>query len=185
MKTRHIPAAVTVAGALAILSGNAFPAPDKYTVKVPDGLALSEVKGYESWEVVSTSHAGPGEAMSGSETLNVIVANPAMIKAYATGVPGNGKPFPDGAKAVKIQFIPKKSAEAPFNVQIPDKLKDVAVMVKDSKRFADSGGWGYGLFNYDSATDGFTPGGTGAKCGAACHTVVKAKDFVFTRYEKK
>jgi hypothetical protein len=185
MKTRHIPAVVTMAGVLAILSGRALPAPDKYTVKVPDGLALSEVKGYETWEVVSASHAGGGEGMSGSETLNVIVANPAMIKAYAAGIPGNGKPFPDGAQAVKIQFVPKKSAEAPFNVAIPDRLKDVAVMVKDTKRFSASGGWGYGLFNYDSATEAFTPSGTGAKCGAACHTVVKAKDYVFTRYEKK
>lgn len=86
---------------------------------------------------------------------------------------------------MKIQYVPKKSTEAPFKVAVPDKLKDVAVMVKDSKRFADSGGWGYGLFYYDSATDGFTPDGTGAKCGAACHTIVKAKDYVFTRYEKK
>ena len=109
----------------------------------------------------------------------------AVIRAYAAGIPGNGKPFPDGAKAVKIQFVPKKSAEAPFKVAIPDTLKDVAVMVKDAKPFPDSGGWGYGLFNYDSASGAFTPDGTGANCGAACHTVVKAKDYVFTRYEKK
>ena len=86
---------------------------------------------------------------------------------------------------MKIQYVPKQSTEAPFKVAIPDTLKDVAVMVKDAKRFADSGGWGYGLFNYDSASGAFTPDGTGAKCGAACHTVVKAKDYVFTRYEKK
>jgi hypothetical protein len=122
--------------------------------------------------------------MSG-ETLNVIVANPVMIKAYASGIPGNGKPFPDGAKTAKIQYVPKKSAEAPFPVAIPNTLKDVAFMVKDSKRFADSGGWGYGLFLYDTKTDAFTPEGTGAKCGAACHTIAKSKDFVFTRYEKR
>jgi hypothetical protein len=77
------------------------------------------------------------------------------------------------------------STEAPFPVSIPGQLKDVAFMVKDSQRFADSGGWGYGLFNYDSSTAAFSPDGTGAKCGAACHTIAKAKDFVFTRYEKK
>jgi hypothetical protein len=56
---------------------------------------------------------------SGGELINVIVANPVMIKAYASGIPGNGKPFPDGAKAAKIQYIPKKSAEAPFQVAVP------------------------------------------------------------------
>lgn len=160
-------------------------AADKYAVRIPEGLSLSEFKGYETWEVVSVSHTDGGEGMGGNETFNVIVANPAMIKAYAAGIPGNGQPFPDGAKTVKIQYAPKKSAEAPFKVSIPDRLKDVAVMVKDSKRFPDSGGWGYGLFDYNASTDAFAPNGTGAKCGAACHTIVKAKDYVFTRYEKK
>jgi hypothetical protein len=176
--------AIGLGSTLAVVATVAISAQDKYGVRVPDGLALSEVRGYESWQLVSASHPVGGEGMSG-ETLNVIVANPAMIAAYAAGIPGNGKPFPDGAKAVKIQYVPKKSSEAPFNVAIPDRLKDVAVMVKDSKRFADSGGWGYGLFNYDSATDAFKPDGTGAKCGAACHTIAKGKDYVFTRYEKR
>jgi hypothetical protein len=58
-------------------------------------------------------------------------------------------------------------------------------MLKDSQRFPDSGGWGYALFNYDPASDAFTPDGTGAGCGAACHAVVKAKDYVFTAYGKR
>jgi hypothetical protein len=64
-------------------------------------------------------------------------------------------------------------------------LDDVDFMVKDSKRFADSGGWGYAQFNYAAASDSFTPLGTGAKCGYACHTLVKAKDYVFTTYGKR
>jgi Cytochrome P460 len=127
--------------------------------------------------------------MSG-ETLNVIVANPTMIEAYAPGHPGNGKPWPDGSKTAKIQYVPKKSTEAPFNVAIPDKLNDVAFMAKDSKRFADSGGWGYAIFLYDAASKTFRPAttadkppqGNDAKCGFACHTVAKAKDYVFTAY---
>jgi hypothetical protein len=78
-----------------------------------------------------------------------------------------------------------KSTEAPFNVAIPDKLKDVAFMLKDSKRFSTSGGWGYGQFNYDTASDKFTPDGKGASCGFACHTRVKAKDYVFTAFGKR
>jgi hypothetical protein len=108
-----------------------------------------------------------------------------MIAAYEAGIPGNGKPWPDGAKTAKIQYIPKKNVEAPFNVAVPDVLKDVAFMAKGSKRFAGSGGWGYGMFNYDRATDKFTPDGKGAGCGAACHARVKAKDYVFTAYGKR
>ena len=63
---------------------------------------------------------------------------------------------------------------------------------KDSKRFADSGGWGYGAFRYDAASNAFTPATTAdtppqdndAKCGFACHTIVQSKDYVFTAYPK-
>lgn len=185
MKVRNMPAVLAAAGVLSLTGGQAIPA-DKYEAKVPDGLALSEVKGYESWEVVSVSHPeGSGDGMGAGELLNVIVANAAMIQAYASGIPGNGKPFPDGAKAVKIQFTPVKSPDAPASTQIPGGLKSVAVMVKDSRRFAASGGWGYGMFAHDAATGEFKPTGTGSACGVACHTIAKAKDFVFTKYEKR
>lgn len=185
MKRQPNAAIVITAVVLAVLGSTAVDAQDKYTLQVPDGLAFSEFRGYESWQVVSVSHPAGGEGMSDGDTLNVIVANPAMIEAYAAGIPGNGKPFPDGARAAKIQYVPKKSAEAPFSVWIPDRLKDVAFMLKDARRFPDSGGWGYAMFNYDPASDRFTPDGTGAQCGAACHTIVKAKDFVFTEYGKR
>jgi hypothetical protein len=63
-------------------------------------------------------------------------------------------------------------------------------MVKDSKRFADSGGWGYAVFDFDTASDTFTPGtpadkppqGNNATCWFACHTNVKTRDYVFTDY---
>ena len=108
-----------------------------------------------------------------------------MIAAYQAGVPGNGKPFPDGAKMAKIHWNAKTSAEAPAPTAVPDSLHDVDVMVRDRKRFADSGNWGYGQFNYDSASDSFTPQGNGAACGFSCHTIVKAKDYVFTAYPKR
>ena len=61
-------------------------------------------------------------------------------------------------------------------------LHDVDFMVRDSKRFPDTGGWGYAEFEYDAASDTFTPFETGADCGYACHTIVEAKDYVFTAY---
>jgi Cytochrome P460 len=66
-------------------------------------------------------------------------------------------------------------------------------VAKDSKRFADSGGWGSGGSDYDSASDTFKPStaadnppqGNDAKCGFACHTIVKNRDYVVTDYGKR
>ena len=83
-----------------------------------------------------------------------------MIDAYRRGVPGNGEPFPDGSKMAKIHWIPKKQETYPGQPTVPGTQHDVDFMVKDSKRFADSGGWGWGAFDafdYDSASDTFSP----------------------------
>jgi hypothetical protein len=158
---------------------------DKYTLKVPNGLAFDEFKGYESWQTIAVSHNG--------DKLAVILGNPAMIDAYKAGIPGNGKPFPDGAKMAKIHWIAKKNLAEPGQPQVPGGLHDVDFMLKDGKRFADSGGWGYAAFEYDGASDSFRPGtledkppqGNDAKCGFGCHTVAKAQDYVFTEYQKR
>ena len=159
-------------------------AQDKYTLKVPGGLAFSEFRGYEAWQVLSISQNGP--------VMAVILANPVMIEAYRAGVPGNGKPFPDGSKMAKIHYIPKKLETFPA-ATVPAKQHDVDFMVKDSKRFADSGGWGWAAFNYDAASHTFSPGttadtppqGNDAKCGLGCHTIVKPRDYVFTDYQSR
>jgi hypothetical protein len=160
----------------------AKPAQDKYTLKVPGGLAFSEFRGYESWQAISVSHNGP--------RLALILGNPAMINAFKAGIPDNGKPFPDGAKMAKVHWAPKKNDAQPGSPLQPDFQTDVDFMLKDAKRFADSGGWGYAVFKHDPATNTFAPGDlTGtppqandAKCGAACHTIAKAHDFVFSEY---
>ena len=100
-------------------------AQDKYTVKVPDGLSLSEFRGYEDWRVVAVSQT--------ESLIKVEVANPTMINAYRAGIPGNGQPFPDGSKIAKIEWKPKVSAEAPFWVRIPESLQDVFLIEKDSR----------------------------------------------------
>src|ERR1019366_4341822 len=82
----------------------------------------------------------------------------AVIDAYRAGVPGNGKPFPDGARMAKIHWKAKKNDAAlgrPFQAGA---LHDVDFMVKDSRRFADSGGWGYAEFENDAASDAYRPG---------------------------
>ena len=151
---------------------------DKYSLKSPSGIAFSDFRGYEDWSVVSSART--------DEILKVIVANPKMIKAYKAGIPGNGQPFPEGSMIVKLQWKHKKSTEAPFVVEVPDVFSQAFVMEKDSKRFAKSGGWGYAVFNYDATSDKFTPDPKSlSDCGFACHTPVKAKDYIFHPYQKR
>ena len=153
-------------------------------MKVQNGLAFSEFRGYEAWPAVSISQNG--------SLMAATLANPVMINAYLAGVPKNGKPFPDGSKMAKIHWNPKKNEHFP-NTTIPGTQHDVDFMVKGSKRFADSGGWGWAYFIYDDASNTFTPAtlsdhppqGNDAKCGFTCHTIVKARDFVFTDYGKR
>jgi hypothetical protein len=114
--------------------------------------------------------------------LKVIAGNAAMIDAYREGIPGNGKNFPDGSKIVKIEWSQKKNPESPYFVMVPDTLKSVSFIEKDTKRFPDTSGWGYAQFLYDAASDTFKPSGSGASCGYACHTAVAAKDYIFTAY---
>jgi len=184
MKNKRVPTNLIALALLTVSFALALAAQDRYTLKVPGGLAFSEFRGYESWQVISISQDG--------SLVAAVLGNPVMIKAYLDGVPGNGKPFPDGAKMAKVHWNPKKLETFPV-ATVPGTQHDVDFMVKDSKRFVDSGGWGYGVFDYDAASDKFTPGtaadkppqANDAKCGFACHTTVKARDYVFTEYAKR
>jgi hypothetical protein len=167
----------TATALLAVVVGTAVYAHDKYSLKSPGGIAFSDFKGYEDWTVVSSART--------DEVLKVIVANPTMIDAYKAGVPGNGQPFLDGSKIVKLQWKPKKSTEAPFDVEVPDVFSQAFVIEKDSKRFPNSGGWGYALFNYEAASEKFTADPSPSDCGHACHVAVKAKDYIFHPYQKR
>src|SRR5262245_48654454 len=90
---------------LAIIGGLALSAQEKYNVKVPGGLAFSEFRGYEGWQAISISR--------NERVVAVILGNPVMIDAYQAGIPGNGKPVPDGAKMAKIHWNPKTKEYLP------------------------------------------------------------------------
>ena len=185
MKRTNTAAKVAVLALPAALVGAALAAQDRYALQVPGGLAFSEFRGYEDWQLIAVAHNG--------EKLDVVLGNPAMIEAYKAGIPANGKPFPDGARMAKIHWMAKKAEDQPGEPAVPGALHDTDFMVKDSKRFADSGGWGWAEFEYDPASETFRPGNENdlppqandAKCGFACHTIVAAKDYVFTAYPKR
>jgi hypothetical protein len=172
---------LTFAGAtlfIAVSGSLASSGSDKYTLQVPKGLAFSDFRGYEGWQVVAVSQT--------DDLLKAMVANPTMIDAYRAGIPGNGKPFPDGSKIAKIEWKPKKNPEAPFSVKVPDTLQDVFFIEKDSKKFPNTKGWAYAAFDYTPASDRFAPNPTGTvNCGFACHSKVAAKDYIFTAFGKR
>src|ERR1700722_3670287 len=97
MRSRKFFRAVAIGGiAMSGLIGIGLKAQqDKYSLKTSSGIAFSDFKGYEDWAVVSSART--------DDVLKVIVANPAMISAYKSGVPGNGQPFPEGSRIAKLQ----------------------------------------------------------------------------------
>ena len=191
MKGKTIRVTLFVGVFLSVLVALALAAQDRYTLKVPNGLAFSEFRGYEDWQFVAPSQT------DAQNVMRVILANPVMIKAYRAGIPANGKPFPDGSKIAKIEWEPRKITDAPFSASTPDtvpgRLTKVEFIEKDARRFPDSNGWGYAVFKYDAASDTFSPGtladkppqGNDAKCGAACHKLAAATDHIFTAYPKR
>src|SRR4029077_20182472 len=124
MNGRSMLIVATTALVLAILSGAAISAQDTYRLRLlPDGLAFSDWRGYGDWQLISSSKT--------DDRMKVILGNPTIIVAFKSGIPGNGKLFPEGSKIAKIQWKPKKSTEAPFAVDVPDTLADLFFMEKD------------------------------------------------------
>jgi len=194
MNSKRIAGSAVIAGVLAAIGGLTIAAQekqDRYTLKVPGGLAFSEFRGYEDWQAVGPS------LTDAQNVIRLIVANRTMIDAYRQGVPGNGKPFPDGSKIAKIEWRPQKLTDRPFSASTPDtvpgELAAVEFIEKDSKRFADTHGWAYAMFEYDAASRTFTPAdmsskppqGHDAKCGSACHRLAASKDYIFTDYRDR
>ena len=188
MKIKSTLISGSIVALLAVVLGDVISARqvhDRYTLKVPGGLAFSEFRGYESWQVIAASQRG--------DTIAVIVGNPEIINAFKSGIPGNGKPFPDGSKMAKIHWNAKVNQAYPGAPLMPTSQHDVDFMVKDIKRFPDGHGWGYAEFELDPASNTFRPGNTtdkppqehDAKCGVECHEGAKNRDYVWTAYMPK
>jgi hypothetical protein len=178
MTLKKMPAVLLMMITLAILVRMALADQDKWTVKVPNGISFSELKGYENWEDVAVSQT--------NTSVKAILANPKMIQVYREGIPGNGKDLPDGSKVVRIEWLKKQNTESPYPVWVPDKPKSVSFIEKDSKRFTDTSGWRQAQFLFDPQTKTFKAFGKDAFLGKKvcyqCHTIVKAKDYIFTTY---
>ena len=174
--------AAAVGFALTVLGGMAFAQQDKYTVQVPNGLAFFQ----RIRRLANCFCQSQRSAWSDRGDLRQSRDD----RRLPDGRFGERKAVPGRRQDGEIHWNPKKSETAPGPTTVPGTQHDVDFMVKDSKRFADSGGWGYAFFKYDAASDTFTPAtsadrppqGNDAKCGLACHSIVKTRDYVFTEY---
>jgi Cytochrome P460 len=189
MKRRYIASMMVISASIFVV-GITPAAQDRFTLKSPNGIAFSEFKGYDKWQMIASSQ--PDDA-SGCGTapdpgcIKAILGNPVMIGAYRDGIPANGKSVPDGAKIAIIEWQKNRPAQA-YGVTVPGTLAEVSFMVKNSKRFPDTNGWGWATFRYDAASDTFRALGDSpafAKTCHGCHTAARARDFVWTSYPKR
>ena len=181
LKSMSIRAIVIGVATLVVVASVTLAAQDRSTLKIPDGgLSFSDFTGYENWQDVAISQT--------KTSIKVIVANPVMMDAFRSGLPASGKVFPDGSKIAKIEWGFKKNTVAPYFVNVPDKLKTLAFIEKDTKRFPNTHGWAYAQWEYDPATDTLKPSKlspSGAECGFQCHSKVSSQDYIYTAYPKR
>ncbi|MEN6623162.1 MAG: cytochrome P460 family protein, partial [Smithella sp.] len=102
----------------------------KYRLKAPNGISFSEIRGYEKLQAIAVSRR------TDKNELRVILGNDVIVDAYKKGIPGNGKPFPDGSAIVKIGWSERKNDDFP-DAHESDVLKRIEFILKDSKRFPD------------------------------------------------
>lgn len=162
---------------------------DRFALKTANGIALSEFRDYEAWQLIATSQPDDAGGCGTSKVgcTKAILGNPAMISAYRNGIPANGKAVPDGAAMAKVEWL-KARHSTPYGVAVPGSQTEVSFMVKDSKRFPDTNGWGYATFEHDAASRTFKPSKPTTASNArslchGCHTAgAKGRDYVFTEY---
>jgi hypothetical protein len=191
MKNQHIMAMAGAASLVFIVTlVVAAPSRDRFTLKSANGIAFSQFKGYDRWQLVAPSQPAAADGCGSSPPpgcIKAILGNPLMIKAYKDGIPANGKPVPDGAAMGKVEWKKSADPESPYTATVPGNLSGVSFMVKDSKRFPETDGWGYVTFDYEPSSDTFKPSTDDpAVARTSCHEChtrgAKDRDFVYTHY---
>lgn len=124
--------------------------------------------GYRQWELIA-----PAQEAEPLNELRAVLGNAVAIKAYGDGA----LPFPDGTVLAKLAW--KHVASPEFEpASIPGAATTVQIMVKDSRKYAATGGWGFGRFVNGEPVDAAQH-----QTCFACHEArVKGHDYVFTRW---
>ena len=190
MDRQHVTTLVVLAASVSVVSAVLAQPQDRYTLTAANGIAFSEFRGYDAWQLIATSQPDNASGCGTSKVgcMKAILGNPAMIQAYRDGIPANGNAVPDGAALAKIEWL-QEHDEKPYGVTVPGTQTEMSFMVKDSKRFPETNGWGYATFEYDAASDSFKPATTNPSFARACHAChvrgAKARDFVYTKYAQR
>jgi Cytochrome P460 len=145
--------------------GHADAAPAPFVTEIP--------KGYRDWQWVSSAHEA-----GNINSLGAVLGNDIAIKAFREGK----LPYPDGSiiAALHYRYVASDENNKVFGkVQsfVPGASTNIQIMVKDSKKYAATGGWGFGHFQ-----DGKPADAAFMKPCFPCHQQAKATDLVFTRY---
>lgn len=149
-----------VAAALAAKNSNPENLSPIYGVALPDG--------YRKWQLIAPAQEG-----APLDELRAVVGNDVAVKAYR----GGRLPFPDGSVLVKLAW---KHVQSPAfeSASVAGAATTVQVMVKDARKYAASGGWGFGRF-----VDGKPVDRAQHETCFVCHEGrVKARDYVFTKW---
>jgi hypothetical protein len=168
---RPTPSAVATSAALAALV--AFTAASFARSGTKSTYVDTMPEGYRDWKLVSVAHEA-GEL----NDIRAILGNDKAIDSYRRGVP-----FPDGAIIARVawDYVSSEENNQSFGRAqsfVAGAAKNgVQFMMKDSRKYAATGGWGYGQFD-----SGRAAGDTALKTCFPCHQRVSARDFVFTRY---
>src|SRR6202453_3443090 len=136
-----------------------------FGIKIPPG--------YRDWKLISWAHEE-----GNLNDLRAMLGNDVAIKAYREGK----LPFPDGTMIARLayRYVPSAENNKVFGREqsfVAGPPTNVQFMVKDSRKYAATGGWGFAQF-----TNGKPVNEAVAKTCFSCHEPAKARDFVFTRY---
>jgi hypothetical protein len=160
---------LAVGGATAMVVGLCWACAPIRTPSVASPIyGVTLPNGYRDWTLVA-----PAQEAAPLDELRAVVGNRKALKTYRVGA----RPFPDGTVLVKLAWKHTPSPDFP-PASIPGAATTVQVMVKDSERYASTGGWGFGRFVNGKPVDKAQH-----ETCFACHAArVKDRDYVFTRY---
>ena len=158
---------ILVCVALQLVAGSAVAADRPVS---PNGIAI--YPDYMSWKVVAPSYRGD------KDHVRIITGNETAVAALHAGK----KPLPDGSVLAKVSWKAEKHPNFPV-ATVPGDFAQVEFMVKDAKKYKETGGWGFARFvGNDLKPYGKDAGFVGECFG--CHVPVASNDYLFTRIVK-
>jgi hypothetical protein len=167
--TFFLLAVATMAGLVTLIA-----APRGRADAEPGAPYVTEIpQGYRDWSWISSAHEA-----GNLNSLGALLGNDVAFKAFREGK----LPYPDGTilAALHYRYVPSDENNKIFGQAqsfVPGAPTNIQFMVKDSRKYAATGGWGFGHF-----ADGKAGAPAFMKSCFPCHEKAKATDFVFTRY---